>query len=85
MKSSNPVRKPKQHEQEDRMREQGYLSVAETARIAGVNRQTVNFWIQKGAIQITRVGPRRLYVLKSSLVTYLGPEGAKVLLAEGTA
>ena len=77
MKST--VRKPLQHAQEDRMRAQGYLTVAETARLAGVNRQSVNLWIAKGAIQHTRVG-LRIYIVKASLVAYLGPDGAKALL-----
>ena len=76
LKSSKPLKRA----QEDRMREQGFLSVAETARLAGVNRQTVNLWIAKGAITSTNVG-LRVYVIRASLVTYLGPDGAKALLA----
>jgi len=66
--------------QEDRMREQGFLTIAETARLAGVNRQTVNLWIEKESIKATQVG-LRIYVQRASLVTYLGPDGAKALLA----
>jgi len=76
MKSSKPLKRP----QEARMREQGFITVAETARLAGVNRQTVNLWIEKGSIKTIRVG-LRIYVVQASLVKYLGPEGAQALLA----
>ena len=76
LKSSKPLKRA----QEDRMREQGYLTVADTARLAGVNRQSVNLWIEKRSIKTTRVG-LRIYVERASLETYLGPEGARALLA----
>ena len=74
------TRKPMKREQEERMRAQGFITVAETARLAGVNRQTVNLWIDKSHVESITVG-QRIYIVRDSLAEYLGPVGAKALLA----
>ena len=58
------------------MAEIGWLTVAKTAEAAGVTAAAVYDWIKAEKIASTQVGGR-VYVLKKSLVNYLGPIGAK--------
>lgn len=72
--------RPPRRLQEDLMRAKGYMTVVDVATFAGVNRQTVNLWLEKGAIKSIRVA-ERIYITRASLEAYLGPEGVKALAA----
>jgi DNA-binding XRE family transcriptional regulator len=71
-------KKPPRRLQEDRMRANGYMTVVDVATFAGVNRQTVNLWLDKGAVKSIRVA-ERIYITRASLEAYLGPDGVKAL------
>jgi DNA-binding XRE family transcriptional regulator len=75
---SKEKKQPPRRLQEERMRAKGYMTVADVAAVAGVNRQTVNLWLAKGALTSIHVA-ERIYIEKKSLETYLGPEGVRAL------
>lgn len=62
--------------QEEKMEAAGWITVTKAARAAGVTSPAVYDWIKTEKIKSTQVGGRH-YVLKQSLIDYLGPIGAK--------
>ena len=72
------TKKPLRREQDELMRARGFLPVAEVAAQCGVTRAAVDIWMSKGHIRSTRVG-LRVYIQRSSLEDFLGPDGATML------
>ena len=56
----------------------GYLTLQDTARICGVTRMAVGFWVRDRKVLALRVR-RRVYVERASLASYLGAEAAEKL------
>lgn len=68
----------KSQDQEAKMRAEGYLSVSEIAKACGITRAAIGGWVKRRTVEYIRVG-RRVYVKRTSLLEYLGPNGSAIL------
>ena len=73
------VKKPLKRGQDAMMQARGYLPISAVAKQCGVTRATVDTWSKKH-VESTRVG-MRIYLKRTSLVQFLGPEGSQMLEA----
>ena len=68
--------------QAERMREHGFITVTEAARLAGVATQTVYDWLNDGRVDGRDVGRAR-FVLLASLREHIGEDVFDLIAADG--
>ena len=62
----------------DAMRERGYRSASDIAKLTGKHLSTIHRWLDSGKVSGVRVGGTR-FISEISLIKFLGAEAAAVL------
>jgi excisionase family DNA binding protein len=63
----------------DRMKAEGYITVAEAAEMTGIPKASVYRLLEEDKVEYLIVGERTKFIKEKSLVEYLGP-AAKLIL-----